>query len=88
MRTGTIASVSYTPDLLKGTDQAFAQLVYGELQKVADAIRKLADGHLDPSYVAPGKPRNGDIRYADGTSWNPGSGEGFYGYENGAWVKF
>jgi hypothetical protein len=30
---------------------------------------------------------NGMIVYADGTSWNPGSGAGFYGYEGGAWVK-
>lgn len=32
-------------------------------------------------------PANGMIAYADGTSWNPGSGAGFYGYEAGAWVK-
>ena len=35
-----------------------------------------------------GKPRNGDIRYADGTNWNPGgTGEGIYAYVNGAWAK-
>lgn len=38
-------------------------------------------------YAEPDKKRNGDVVYADGTSWNPGSGEGFYGYEAGAWVK-
>lgn len=36
---------------------------------------------------APASPANGMIAYADGTSWNPGSGQGFYGYEGGAWVK-
>ena len=36
---------------------------------------------------APASVTDGDIVYADGTSWNPGSGEGFYGRENGAWVK-
>ena len=40
------------------------------------------------SYVEPEKKRNGQIVYADGTKWNPGSGEGFYGYSNGAWRKF
>ncbi len=36
---------------------------------------------------APGSPANGWMVYADGTSWNPGSGEGFYGYEAGVWMK-
>lgn len=35
----------------------------------------------------PRKYQNGDIVYADGSNWDPGSGEGFYGRENGAWVK-
>lgn len=42
---------------------------------------------LETTYAVPAKPRNGELRYADGTSWDPGSGEGFYGYEAGAWVK-
>lgn len=35
----------------------------------------------------PASMTDGMIVYADGTLWNPGSGEGFYGRENGAWVK-
>jgi hypothetical protein len=43
---------------------------------------------LEQTNVAPDKPRNGDIRYADGTNWNPGgTGEGIYAYTNGAWAK-
>ena len=45
----------------------------------------LADGQLDTTTVAPAKPREGMIRLADGTLWNPGSGSGFYGYRAGAW---
>jgi len=30
-------------------------------------------------------PQEGMIAYADGTNWNPGSGEGIYAYYNGAW---
>lgn len=37
--------------------------------------------------VEPRRPQNGMIAYADGVEWDPGSGEGFYGYEAGAWVK-
>jgi len=43
--------------------------------------------HLDVLENEPADPFDGMIAYADGTSWDPGSGEGFYGYENGAWVK-
>lgn len=35
---------------------------------------------------APDKPRDGMIVKADGTNWNPGSGEGFYGYYASAWA--
>lgn len=41
---------------------------------------------LQKSYSAPVKPREGMIALADGTSWNPGSGAGFYGYRGSAWV--
>lgn len=36
---------------------------------------------------APTSPTAGMIAYADGSSWDPGSGAGFYGYEGSAWVK-
>lgn len=56
-----------------------------ELGAVVDLLR---DGHLDVVYSPPTKPSQGDIRYADGTSWNPGSGEGIYFFNSaGSWVK-
>jgi hypothetical protein len=33
------------------------------------------------------KPRNGDHVRADGSDWDPGSGEGEYEYKGGAWSK-
>ena len=36
-------------------------------------------------HVAPTKPREGMLVYADGTDWNPGSGAGYYVYYAGAW---
>lgn len=39
-----------------------------------------------PLYTAaPPGATDGDIVRADGTSWNPGSGAGFYGMHNGVW---
>jgi len=60
--------------------------VYGFVYStVAKVVR---DGFV---LVAPtGEPapaEDGMIAYADGVNWNPGSGEGFYGYYNGAWHK-
>ena len=60
-----------------------------ELDRISAVIGNLADGHFDKSNVEPTKPRAGDVRYADGTNFNPGSaGEGLYVYlSNGAWSK-
>lgn len=61
-----------------------------ELERIAvhldemdvESIR-LMTHHSEPS-----KPREGNIYRADGTDWDPGSGEGVYEYTNaGAWSK-
>lgn len=38
-------------------------------------------------YAQPEKYAQGDVVYADGTTWNPGAGEGLYLRTSGAWVK-
>ncbi len=40
---------------------------------------------LEQLNAAPDKPQNGMIAWADGTNWNPGSGEGIYAYHGSAW---
>lgn len=37
--------------------------------------------------VEPDKPRQGEVYFADGTNWNPGSGEGLYVRLSGGWSK-
>jgi hypothetical protein len=59
---------------------------------LADELRRirvafLHTSHLDVLGMEPLRPDDGMLVYANGTTWNPGSGEGFYGYENGNWVK-
>ena len=56
-----------------------------ELRRISLSIELLAAGHIDETNVAPDKPRTGDIRLADGTNWNPGSGQGIYARYNNAW---
>ena len=59
------------------------------LNELRDISRSLSEPDeflvLDKLYKAPSKIREGMIVLADGTSWNPGSGAGFYGYRNGSW---
>lgn len=37
------------------------------------------------TYVAPANPFDGMTVYADGTTWNPGFGEGIYAWHGAAW---
>lgn len=57
-----------------------------ELQNIAFSLSTPNEfALLNVSYVPPAKPVAGMVVLADGTSWNPGSGAGFYGYSSGAW---
>lgn len=60
---------------------------YRELVEIERSFYNLEFVRLVQTNVAPDRPRAGDIRFADGTNWNPGSGAGFYGYHSGAWAK-
>lgn len=70
---GSPPSVEDVPNLVR-------EIVQQELQQ---ALERLGVKTL---HAVPAKPRNGQVAYADGTDWNPGSGQGFYGYVNGAWI--
>jgi hypothetical protein len=85
VRTPTISSAFYAPGQIPADALAIGRFLFDELQKISAAINALSTGHLDKTYVAPTKPRDGDIRMADGTSWNPGSGIGVYAYYGAAW---
>lgn len=56
-----------------------------ELLQIARAIQELQDAPMIKLYSPPDKLRDGMLRYADGTSWDPGSGEGAYLYYNAVW---
>ena len=73
----------YTPGAVPSGD--VNNYLRDELAKIASVLSSVMDGQLDVTTVAPAKPRDGMIRLADGFTFNPGSGRGFYGYSNGAW---
>lgn len=85
MRSPNLSTATYTPARTPLNAEELPRFVEAELQRISATIALLAAGHIDTSTVAPAKPRAGDIRLADGTSWNPGSGAGIYAYYNNTW---
>jgi len=78
----------YAPSPPPAKPEELSAYLSREFQRMSEVITNIADGNYDVTYVAPAKPRQGDIRFADGTDWNPGSGEGLYIYLSaGSWSK-
>lgn len=62
--------------------------LYDQLVSVEKAFIEPAEFlALVKTYVAPTKVFDGLIYFADGSSWNPGSGTGVYCYHSGQWNK-
>lgn len=64
------------------------QFVLDELAQVERAFAILDFLRLKARHAEPARYFDGMVVYADGSSWDPGSGEGFYAYYNGGWNKF
>lgn len=81
--------MTYTPSLFSGelTLESIQRYLEQELLALSRDLRETQALELRPINAAPSRPRDGMIVYADGTNWDPGSGEGIYARENGAWVK-
>jgi hypothetical protein len=58
-----------------------------ELQRISQTFNEATELELRASKHAPDRPREGMIVHADGTSWDPGGGQGTYRYQGGLWVK-
>lgn len=67
------------PNVSSSDGQALAGFLEDELQRIAssaiDDVRLL---ELRDTATSPLRPQTGNIVYADGTNYNPGSGEGLY----------
>jgi hypothetical protein len=78
-------AIAYSPGQVPEDNNELRRFLAYELNKIQTSIAALALGHIDKTHVAPVKPREGDIRFADGTNWNPGSGKGIYFYDGTVW---
>ena len=78
----------YEPGPLPEKVEDLGGYVVTELKRLGDIILNQAIFRLERTHIEPKRPRVGDVRYADGTDWNPGStGEGIYFYNGTSWVK-
>ena len=90
--------VRFNPNPAPVSTEQLPDYLFNELNRLGEIIFNQNLFRLEPTHVAPGtttigvfkdKPRAGDIRYADGSDWNPGgTGEGIYFFNSSdAWVK-
>ncbi|MEY4718489.1 MAG: hypothetical protein RL563_1107 [Pseudomonadota bacterium] len=80
-----VPAYRYAPGIAPTELLPLVTFIMTELYNIKSALDSVADGHLDKVYLPPTKPTIGDIRYADGSTWNPGSGQGIYYYNGSIW---
>lgn len=71
-------------------DSPLGRYLQEELRKLSEHLKVNEVENLEFKVwnTTPDKPRTGQAYYADGTNWNPGSGEGLYIYlSTSAWSK-
>ena len=77
----------YVPGQVPDNKDDLPRFLREELRQIQQAISLVQDGQIDVTTVAPSKPRDGMVRRADGSGWNPGGGAGVYCYFSAAWNK-
>ena len=76
--------VRFNPNPAPVSQEQLPDYLFNELNRLGDIHLNQSLFRLEPTYVQPTKPRIGDIKYADGTEWDPGgTGEGIYLFDAG-----
>ena len=80
----------YTPGRVPVQGAELGRFLQGELERINDGLESpFTHQLLEKLNAEPARKLVGtaQIAYADGTNWDPGSGEGIYAYYGGAWHK-
>ena len=77
----------YEPGPLPENPEDLGIYVVTELKRLGSILFNQSVMRLEETNTAPTKPRDGDIRYADGSNWNPGAGTGIYLFDGSSWTK-
>lgn len=75
------------PATAPAAPREFQLWLLDELRHIADVMSEIETDSvfLKQWNEEPERRYDGQVIYADGTNFNPGSGEGFYGYHNAIW---
>ena len=80
--------MTYFPKLPPSDKERLSEYVQTELRDLAlDLARPKPTLKLVESHEVPTRPEAGDICFADGADWNPGSGAGIYYFDGSSWTK-
>ena len=83
-----LTEARYTPQPLDGADLLkLTNSVTRELRRISATYEVALARSIEFLHVAPSRVYDGLTVGADGTDWNPGSGQGVYTYYNGTWNK-
>ena len=75
----------YSPGVPPTNAEELPLFIQGNLGSIASMVNSPMK-NFAPLNKAPEKPREGDIAFANGDSWNPGAGRGLYMYTGEEWV--
>lgn len=76
--------MNFVPESPPTFDPVLAEYLSRLEQRISNAFTVKDD--LEKQTVSPSKTTVGMIRYADGVAWDPGAGEGMYGYLPAGWI--
>lgn len=78
--------VEYVPLPPPAQSESLPVYIQNELIRISQAVGELSETTLPELNEEPLRPRNGQLAYADGTNWNPGSGRGLYFRKGAIWL--
>lgn len=80
----------YSPGLISDPaeldNQRLLEYLQGELYKLSASISDAGEGRGDVWSTEPGKKRTGQLVFADGLTWDPGYGAGYYFWDGYSWI--
>lgn len=80
--------MSYTPNIPPQDTERLLEYLDQEFIRISQILNRVESGEYEILYKEPRKYFPGLVVYADGTQWNPGSGEGLYRRSlANTWVK-
>lgn len=80
---------NYSPEPVPQTagSAELQEYLMRELSRISAAMEVADAVTLPNTTMPPSRPEEGTIIYADGTTFDPGAGEGLYVFKNGNWVS-